>query len=111
MSLTLELFEQVLLALLRQGGHSERRREPRIPITGLVLLTPDGADDPPIQARLTDISRGGAGLTHHAALRQGSRLIIHLPLPDADPQPVRCEVRHCDLIRESSYFIGVAFVE
>lgn len=111
MSLTLERFEQILLALLRQAGHSERRREPRIPITGLVLLTPDGSDDPPIQARLTDISRGGAGLTHHQALQQGRRMLIHLPLPDADPQPVRCEVRHCDLIRESSYLIGVSFLE
>jgi hypothetical protein len=113
MGLSAEQFDKVLAALLGQSGLSEQRQEHRVSISAAVLLTADieVADHPPIQALLTDLSRGGAVLTHHAGLPAGRRMSIHLPMIGGEPEAVRCEVRHCDLIRESWFLIGVAFLD
>src|SRR4051794_23102414 len=83
MPLTSDQFASALLAILRQqplaGTVAEQRREPRVSVTGMVVLTSDDSDDPPIHARLKDISRGGVGFTHHAGLPKGRRMILHLP--------------------------------
>jgi hypothetical protein len=115
MGLSAEQFEKIVAGLLGQCGLSERRREHRVSISAAVLLTPDagnpGADHPPIHALLTDLSRGGAGLTHHAELAVGHRMRVHLPVKGEEPLAVPCDVRHCDLIRESWYLFGVAFLD
>ena len=115
MPLTSDQFASALLALLRQqpsaGAGAEQRREPRISVTGLVVLTADGSDVPPIHARLKDISRGGVGFTHHSGLPKGRRMILHLPSSEGQPRSVPCEVRHCTLVRDELYLIGVAFPE
>jgi len=113
MPLTSDQFASALLVLLRQPDRpgAEQRLEPRISVTGAVLLTADGSDEPPIHARLKDISRGGIGFTHHAGLAKGRRLILHLPSSDGESRSVPCEVRHCTMIRDGLFLIGVAFAE
>jgi hypothetical protein len=112
MALTSDQFARSLIALLRQRPHdpaAEQRREPRVPVTGVVVLTADGSDQPPIHARLKDISRGGVGFMHHTGLARGRRMILHLPSSEGESRSVPCEVRHCTLVRDELYLIGVAF--
>src|SRR6059036_1437219 len=111
MPLTSDQFVSALMALLRQPDRlgAEQRREPRISVTGVAVLTAEGSDEPPIHARLKDISRGGIGFTHHAGLAKGRRMVLHLPVAEGKPRSVPCEVRHCTLVRDGLYLIGVAF--
>src|SRR5689334_21286967 len=122
MRLTSEQFGRLLMAVARQppgaaaGGvrddQDERRSEPRVPADGVVVLMPENADDVPIHARLRNISRGGVGFTHHNGLPKGRRMTVHLPTARGEDQvPVLCEVRHCEQTGETTYTIGVAFLD
>jgi PilZ domain len=113
MPLTSDQFVGALNTLLRQpsGSGAEQRREPRVSVSGVVLLTAEDSDEPPIHAHLKDLSRGGVGFTHHAGLAKGRRLRLHLPSAEGEPHTVRCEVRHCSLVRDGLYLIGVVFLD
>ena len=114
MGLAAGQFDKILATLLGQSGFAERRREHRVSIAAAVLLTPDvgnGGEHPPIHALLTDLSPGGAGFTHHAELAVGHRMIMHLPVTGRERVAARCEVRHCERIRENWFLIGVAFLD
>ena len=114
MRLTSNQFERILLTLTRQagrGGGEDHRTDPRVPADGIVLLIPEDADDVPIHARLRDISRGGVGFSHHSGLPRGRRMTLHLPAGTGEqPDPVRCEVRHCEQTGENAFLIGVSFL-
>src|SRR4051812_44979138 len=113
MPLTSDQFASALLALLRQqasaGSGTDRRLGPRARARGPAGLRPDGATAPPIPSRLKDIPRGGAAFTHHSGLPKARRMILLLPSSEGQPRSVPCEVRHCTLVRDELYLIGVAF--
>jgi c-di-GMP-binding flagellar brake protein YcgR len=117
MRLTSDQFERALMALARRsgskrGGGDERRSDPRVQAAGIVVLTPENADDIPIHARLRDISRGGVGFSHHTGLVKGCRMTVRLhATAGTETQPIRCEVRHCEQTGDNAFLIGIAFLD
>jgi hypothetical protein len=77
----------------------------------MISVSPDTAEIgvPPIVVPLRNLSPGGLGFTHQASMPPGRHVFVWLPQSGAEPTAVRATVRHCQILKQGLYLIGVEF--
>jgi hypothetical protein len=113
MLLTQDRFERAIVLLMQRAGDREGRRVPRVPMRGTVaaVLKPEDAGGGPVPVGLRDLSRGGLGFTHHAAVVKGRPVLVELPASPERSEWLRCVVRHCEQIKPDMFLVGVEFAD
>lgn len=109
-----EMFESVVTALrvAPPGREGDRRVTRRTRVSAGLRVEPLGTDTgPPLDAWLSDLSRGGLGLIVPRPLASGLSLRAKLPAGSASQSvPVKCRVVHCRATANGMFVVGAEFV-
>lgn len=111
MILSAELFEQIAEALKsdgRPGTSKDKRLEPRVGMTGEVMLLSVGGRQRrgTLSVRVRDISRSGVGLYHNKRFAKDQRFIIELNTFRGEPIWMICVAAYCRKLEEDRFTIG-----
>jgi hypothetical protein len=113
MKLDHALFKSVVSALRSGAETGDHRALPRVGLTAEVILKrlDRVSGDKTLNVRVRDLSRSGLGFLHSKSIREGSRLLLQLPVPEGEPRCVLCRVRHCRNVGNKLFAIGAEFVD
>ncbi len=113
MKLDNHLFQSVVAALRSEDKVGDKRTTPRVGLTAEVSVTviKNNRRERPIMIRVRDLSRTGIGFIHSKIIKQGSRLVIQLPMPEEEPRYVLCEVKHSRPVGAGLYAVGATFLD
>jgi hypothetical protein len=111
MMLSAEMFEQISEALksdTRSEATKDKRLEPRVGMTGEVLLlnVSERQKRGTISVRVRDISRSGVGLYHNKRFTKDQRFIIELHTVQGEPIWMICVAAYCRKLEEDRFSIG-----
>ncbi|CAN5454365.1 hypothetical protein BH09PLA1_BH09PLA1_24440 [soil metagenome] len=108
-----DLYERAIDAARATIADPGKRKSPRLLADLPLKLVPvDGGlpVDTAIAVQLTDVSRGGLGVTAARPLPQDSRHLVTLQRDGLPPMWLECTVRHCEKLDSEQYSVGAEFV-
>ncbi len=110
-------FEAIVRSLRsdKQGGRgSDKRRTPRVGLSGRVTIIPCSphADRTPAVAMVRDLSTTGIGLTHSTAVKAGEQIIVRFSATHDEPaKAILCSVTHSVAVGERLFVTGAKFMK
>ncbi len=113
MKLDNQLFQSVVAALRSESLDGDKRTTPRVGLTAEVSVTliKNKRLERPIMIRVRDLSRTGIGFIHTKVIKEGSRLILQLPVPEEKPRYILCEIKHSRPVGSGLYAVGATFLD
>ena len=110
-------FESIIRSLRsdkQTGKGSDKRRTPRVGLSGRVTIIPctAGNDRTPVIAMVRDLSTTGIGLAHSHPLNSGEQVIVRFAATHNEPaKSILCMVTHTHAIGERLSTTGVKFIK
>ncbi len=109
MRVSVELYDQIVSALRSdKSGDKDKRREPRVGLTGEANLITVGADGKRLAGtvRIRDVSPGGIGLFFNQPLEKGQRFVLQLEAMNGDRLWLVCHAAHTKKIEGGRFLVG-----
>jgi hypothetical protein len=115
MKLSAETFQSIVsfIGSARPDEDSDRRRRPRVEVTGYATIQirrPDQADEE-AKVVVRDVSPEGIGIMHTAPLRMGDQFVLKLPSDSGRPKGILCTVTRWRADSEKLFSIGAVFTQ
>jgi hypothetical protein len=110
-------FESIVRSLRsdKQAGRgSDKRRTPRVGLSGRVTIIPCSphADRTAAVAMVRDLSTTGIGLTHTHAVKAGEQIIVRFAATHAEPaKAILCSITHSVTVGERLFVTGAKFMK
>jgi hypothetical protein len=110
-NISAEMFESIIKSV-RGDGHDEKRKHPRVGLSGrmIIIPLPPAKNRNPASVTVRDLSAGGIGIVHSEALREGQQFNLVLKSEKtAKTTLILCTVRWSRSAGSDLYAIGARF--
>jgi PilZ domain len=96
------------------GRGSDKRRTPRVGLSGRVTIIPCGAnaDRHAVTAMVRDLSTTGIGLAHSTPVKAGEQMIVRFSATHNEPaKAILCLITHTVTVGERLFTTGAKFLK